>query len=70
MGFFLKFGLKLTAETTKARLALPSHIETAKEVRCNAAQLRVIKREAALLGAPDTFLDAVRRVIESFESVL
>jgi hypothetical protein len=66
MGFFskLKFGLKLTADSTKARLALPVCIETAKKVRCNAAQLRVIKREAALLGAPDTFLDALRRIIE------
>jgi len=71
MGFFskLKFGLKLTADSTKARLALPVCIETAKKVQCNAAQLRVIKREAALLRAPDTFLDALRRIIESFESV-
>jgi hypothetical protein len=30
--------------------------------------LRCLEADVALLGAPDTFLDAIRRMIESFES--
>jgi hypothetical protein len=30
--------------------------------------LRCLAADVALLGAPDTFLDAIRRMIESFES--
>jgi hypothetical protein len=71
MGIFSALNLwgKLTADLAKAKLALPVCIETAEKMRSEAARLRCLEVDAARLGAPDIFLDAVRRMIESFESI-
>src|SRR5205807_5662182 len=59
---------QLTAKIARAKIALPACIEGAEKWRSEAARLRCLEADVALLGAPDTFLDAIRRMIESFES--
>jgi hypothetical protein len=57
----------IAAELTKARMALSVCNEQAEKWQTEAARLRCLEADVTRLGAPETFLDAIRRMRESFE---
>jgi hypothetical protein len=69
MGIFstVKLFGQIAAELTRAEMALPVCNEQAEKWRTEAARLRCLEADVTRLGAPETFLDAIRRMKESFE---
>jgi hypothetical protein len=69
MGIFSRVKLfgQITAELARAEMALPVCNEQAEKWRTEAARLRCLEADVTRLGAPETFLDAIRRMRESFE---
>jgi hypothetical protein len=69
MGIFstVKLFGQIAAELTRAEMALPVCNEQAEKWRTEAARLRCLEADVTRLGAPEIFLHAIRRMMESFE---